>query len=187
MSHSATEPQISGGRNPKLDTAPPPPYSEQAVPTGALNVNAAGSASTIVPQRPPLQQVPSHHYYTPPPQAPYGPSNIPSYPNANHGSYQPVVGAAGGIPAIVVQAPTPGPHHHQFGPTPLNDRQVLLPYAFYGERAIADARARWRFCAALLWAMGIYVGVAFLVGVEGFGDGWWTFLYGPIAAESATI
>lgn len=81
---------------------------------------------------------------------------------------------------IVVQPSTPGipptpGQYHQFGPTPLNDRQVLLPYAFYTERAIVDARARWRFVEALLCALGVYVGIALLVGVEGFGDGWWTF------------
>jgi len=38
---------------------------------------------------------------------------------------------------------------------------------------VVDARARWRFWNALLVALGVWLGVALLVGVEGLDDGWW--------------
>lgn len=154
----------SPGTPGKFGTAPPPPYSEYHVPAGTLNSNPhASSSSSMHASHPtstyPQQCVPFQH---PNPQFAPGP---------NHQA----------IPVIVVQPSTPGipptpGRYHQFGPTPLNDRQVLLPYAFYTERAIVDARARWRFVEALLCAFGVYIGIALLVGAEGFGDGWWTFL-----------
>ena len=138
--------------------APPPPYSEYQVPAGALNASTPhASSSSTHPAYPYPQQhgAPYQHVHFAPNQQP-------------------------GVPVIVVQPSTPAiPQSpglfHQFGPTPLNDRQVLLPYAFYTERAIVDARARWRFLEAFFCAIGIYLGIALLVGVEGFGDGWWTF------------
>ncbi|KAG2013260.1 hypothetical protein CC2G_010191 [Coprinopsis cinerea AmutBmut pab1-1] len=161
----------------------PPPYTEfyvgpsTSTPTGALNavqrpLSSPGGRSPPLPspQQPHTATPGTHHYPNSQFQAntAQGPrSPVPQHPN-----------------------PVPGPQqHYQFGPTPINDRQVLLPYAFYTERSIVDARARWRFCEALLWALGIYFGIALLIGAETLGDGWLLILTrirvdGVVAAAS---
>jgi len=63
-------------------------------------------------------------------------------------------------------------HHAGYGPTPLTSNQPLLPYAYYEARGSADARARSRFIGAILCAFGLWLLVAFAVGVEVAGEVW---------------
>ncbi|KAF5333361.1 hypothetical protein D9611_002679 [Ephemerocybe angulata] len=168
---STALPNPNPNPNPGGTHAPPPPYSEYnpAGPSGALNAQQSGSSSSnssTVPHPHPAYPYPHHgtSYYGATPGY-QGPSPFPA------GAYQQ------GVPVLVLPPPNSGAQYH-FGPTPLTDQQMLLPYAFYTERRIVDGRARWRFCEALLCAVGIYLGIALLVGVEGFGDGWWTFGFG---------
>ncbi|GLB34115.1 hypothetical protein LshimejAT787_0109990 [Lyophyllum shimeji] len=62
-------------------------------------------------------------------------------------------------------------HQHLFGPTPLSAHQLPAPYAYYDPRSPysmgrADARARERFIAALLWSVAIWCLIGYLIGVE---------------------
>jgi len=66
-------------------------------------------------------------------------------------------------------------HHAGYGPTPLTSNQPLLPYAYYEARGSADARARSRFIGAILCAFGLWLLVAFAVGVEVAGEGGWVW------------
>lgn len=155
-------------------SAPPPPYSEYQVSTGVLNsVNPYATSSSQRNLHPAL----AHPGVHPTSSSYLEPHGMP-YQHVQAPPHHPAVP----VPVIVVQPSTPGlphspppGHFPQFGPTPLTDSQVLLPYGFYTERAIVDARARWRFLEAFFCAIGVYLGIALLVGVEGFGDGWWTF------------
>ncbi|KAI0920768.1 hypothetical protein AcW1_005054 [Taiwanofungus camphoratus] len=61
------------------------------------------------------------------------------------------------------------PTHAGYGPTPIAQQTQLLPY--YDPRsphsiAEAGARARWRFVAAILWALGILAFASFVMGYE---------------------
>ena len=66
-------------------------------------------------------------------------------------------------------------HHAGYGPTPLTSNQPLLPYAYYEARGSADARARSRFIGAILCAFGLWLLVAFAMGVEVAGEEGWVW------------
>lgn len=57
-----------------------------------------------------------------------------------------------------------------FGPTPIAASLPLLPYAFYESSGAAAARARWRFVSAVMVALGIYLFVGAVVGLELLGE-----------------
>jgi len=64
-------------------------------------------------------------------------------------------------------------HHGGYRPTPLTSNQPLLPYAYYEARGSADARARSRFIGAILCVFGLWLLVAFAVGIEIVGEEGW--------------
>jgi hypothetical protein len=57
-----------------------------------------------------------------------------------------------------------------FGPTPISTSLPLLPHAFYESSGVAAARARWRLVSAVMVALGIYLFVAAVVGLELLGE-----------------
>lgn len=62
-----------------------------------------------------------------------------------------------------------GTHRIQFGPTPISERQAILPY--YDAQSphsasIAASRAKWRFIEAFIWALVIL----WLLGLIGIGN-----------------
>lgn len=71
------------------------------------------------------------------------------------------------------QSPVIQVHHGGYGPTPLTSNQPLLPYAYYEARGSADARARSRFIGAILCVFGLWLLVAFAVGIEIVGEEGW--------------
>ncbi|TFK25924.1 hypothetical protein FA15DRAFT_318195 [Coprinopsis marcescibilis] len=155
----------------------PPPYTEFFTPAGPSGPVQSAQSSSI-----PTGIVAQHPHYV---QGPYPQQQVPSFSGPQHpngpGMYGSLHPQAGGpMPSRTANyhyhnpPPTalPPGHHHQFGPTPLNDTQALLPYAFYNEGSAVNTRARWRFFEAWLCAIAIYIGFALLVGVGEFGDFW---------------
>lgn len=80
--------------------------------------------------------------------------------------------ASTSFPASALLFAHAGPSQH-FGPTPLNPTQMLLPYAYYGDPAAADQRARWRFAATLLWGLAAWLVLALFGGVELWAEEGW--------------
>ena len=133
----------------KPDT-PPPAYAPMAPSIPSIPTSSSGTGST----------------FSPPSSA--APSTSQPYPyNAGQLSQQQ---RSANSNTMAGQYQYQSPHAGQpYGPTPLSATQqaALLPY--YDPRspyALEQAvkRARWRFIGAMLWAVGIWVGVGLITG-----------------------
>jgi hypothetical protein len=122
---------------------PPPPYVPLP-PAGA--VAGASGANQALPQAQGLYPAPH-------------PQGYPQFLLPGHDTQH--------VDPTQLHVPT---HQQAFGPTPISTSLPLLPYGFYESSGAAAARARWRFVSAVMVALGIYLFVAAVVGLELLGE-----------------